>query len=200
MKNHSRSDGILNVVSLDECHATYFALHLRRKKKQNFLFWNFRFLCASLQRKRTTTRPCTVYIVWECEHTELFFGFLGTVVRCVFFLRWMCASSVAIRTSISSSRVQICTQNMVPHSFWTSYPLPYFSTCKYQHVRHFGHCKCELEWEDAELSSWHKYNGIGGKRNDGAGPQSLLCPDILHSAGVTFRFDLSAAVWCLIPI
>lgn len=42
------------------------------------------------------------------------------------FLRWMCASSVAIRTSISSRRVQIYTQSMVPHSFWISYLLLIF--------------------------------------------------------------------------
>lgn len=63
VKNHSRSDGILNVVSPDECHATYFALHLRRE--ENRFFFPLQFSASFvlfLQMRTTTTRPCTVYI------------------------------------------------------------------------------------------------------------------------------------------
>lgn len=63
-KSHSQSDGKLNVVSLDECHATYFALHLRRKKKIKLfiLKFHFSFVLSYRGRGRRLARvQCTLY-------------------------------------------------------------------------------------------------------------------------------------------
>lgn len=156
-----------------------FCTALKEKKKKkflSFLFFNFQLpLCFPAEEEDGDSPVYSVHCIRMWTHSYFLRIFRNS---CAVFLRWMCASSVAAGTSISSQVERKFISRIRLHTVFLNLPpSPYFSTCKYGHVRHFGHCKYELEKRDIELFFFlTQIQQIRRNRDEGAGPHSLLCP------------------------
>lgn len=165
-----------------------FCTALTEKKKQLFFSFNFQLpLCFPAEEEDGDPPVYSVHCIRMWTHSYFLRIFRNS---CAVFLRWMCASSVAAGTSISSQVERKFISRIWLHTVFLNLPpSPYFSTCKYGHVRHFGHCKYELEKRDIELFFffWHRYNRLGGIGMKVLGHTLYCVPRFFNCSCLTFR-------------